>query len=99
MQVLWRWVRAVLLGLASLVSGFLGAITHVAAQQPAARDLRLGQQLFDISLAQLPAWPWYVLTPLLMTLTFLAIEAAHGTHRAAGSEREQASNEESPTSR
>lgn len=60
-------------GLAALGSGFLAAVTQVAADAPTAARLRLG----PLALGQVPTWPWYIITPLLMTATFLAIRRAH----------------------
>ncbi len=68
------WLLVVVLGLVSLLSGFLGAVSQFAQDRPQAGGLNL---VAGLGLADLPTWPWFVLTPALMTVTFLAIERAH----------------------
>jgi hypothetical protein len=71
------WGLVVLCGLAAMTSGFLAAVDQVATRRPASADLEVLVLGVGVRVGDVPTWPWLLLTPLLMTATFLLIQRAH----------------------
>ena len=71
------WIVVVVVGFAAMTSGFLAAMSQLAAERPGAAGLEVRVLGVAVEIGSVPAWPWFVATPLLMTATFLLIERAH----------------------